>query len=123
VLGNDPLGVALDETVRNEFINQHPVVIARFNSVDKIGTCHVLYLAGSELDEHLESLVKLQKRPILTVSDNRRFLYNGGMIQLRHIGDNLRFSINREAAERTGLVLSSKLLRLAVSVTNGGRTN
>jgi hypothetical protein len=58
----------------------------------------------------------IQKLPILTVSDMPHFVARGGMIEFVAQPSNVRFEVNRAAAERAGLSLSSELLKLAVKV-------
>jgi hypothetical protein len=53
---------------------------------------------------------------VLTVSDLEPFCRLGGGIGLVHEENRLRFEVNMEAAERSGLKVSSKLLTLARKV-------
>src|SRR5271169_1231341 len=48
VLGEDPFGPYLDETVRGEKVNKRPLVIRRFRKVEDIQECHVLIISRSE---------------------------------------------------------------------------
>jgi len=41
VLGQDPFGAYLDETVRAETVNNRPLVVQRYGRVEDINTCHV----------------------------------------------------------------------------------
>ena len=57
--------------------------------------------------------------PVLTVSDGKGFSLAGGIIELYVEGGRMRFAINLDAADRSGLRLSSRLLGLAKIVRNG----
>jgi len=48
VLGNDPFGDALDQTVRDERLGSRPFQVRRYQSVDEIKTCHILFINRSE---------------------------------------------------------------------------
>jgi hypothetical protein len=50
---------------------------------------------------------------VLTISDGKGFAEAGGMIELYVEEGRMRFAINMGATERSGLHLSSRLLRLA----------
>ena len=50
-----------------------------------------------------------------------QFAKRGGMIQFVMDGDRVRFLVNLSAAERSGLTLSSELLKVAVSVKRDGQ--
>src|SRR5688572_32452425 len=51
ILGKDPFGSYLDETVRNEKIKNHPLIVKRFKAVDEITTCHILYINIAEKNQ------------------------------------------------------------------------
>jgi dihydroxyacid dehydratase/phosphogluconate dehydratase len=57
-----------------------------------------------------------QRLNVLTVSDLPHFAERGGMIGLVRQQDRIRFEVNRTAAEKANLVLSSELLKLATKV-------
>src|SRR2546429_4232807 len=82
VLGEDPFGAYLDETVRDEKVNNRPLAIQRYRQVDEIKTCHVLFISRSEATRLEQILVSLKDRSILIVGDGDDFVQRGGMIRL-----------------------------------------
>jgi hypothetical protein len=119
VLGEDPFGAFLDEAVRGEVVNEHPLVIERYRQVAEIKECHILFISQSEagrLDRIFESL---KGRSILTVGETESFAGRGGMIRFVIERNKIRLKINLEAAKAAGLTLSSKLLRPAEVVPAG----
>ena len=118
VLGKDPFGNYLNETVRGEAINGRPLIVRRFGSVSDIKACHVLFI--NQHSESLEgTLLSLKDKKILTVSDVPGFIERGGMIQFITENNKIRMRINPDAASASNLAISSKLLRLATIVTPG----
>ena len=113
VLGQDQLGRNLDMTVEGKTVEKHPVHVKRGKGVDDLGDCHVVFVCASEREHLRATLGQLQTRPVLTVSDMDGFATDGGMILLKKKQGMMRFDINREAAEKAGLKISSKLLKLA----------
>src|SRR5204863_5659033 len=69
VLGEDPFGSYLDETVRGEKVNNRPLVVRRYRRVDEIKTCHVLFISRSEANRLEQIFSGLKGRNILTVGD------------------------------------------------------
>lgn len=119
VLGEDPFGAYLDEVVRGEKVDGHPLEVLRYRRVEDISTCHILFISRTEQDR-LESLVaRLKDRTILTVGDAEHFARRGGMIRFVTEHNRIRLHINIKAAEAASLKLSSKLLRPADIVTTG----
>jgi hypothetical protein len=117
VLGKDPFGRMLDETVRGETINGRPLVIRRYSSVDEIKECHVLFVSTAEANELSPIFSGIQNRPILTVGESDGFVLGGGIIRFAIADNKIRLRINLDAAKRANLSISSKLLRLADVVT------
>ncbi len=113
VLGDDPYGIYLDETVRNEIVNSRPLKVKRFGSTDEIKDCHVLYISHSEEFHAREIVDSLKQRSILTVADADGFGNAGVMIRFATEKKRIRLKIDVEAAKKAELTISSKLLRLA----------
>ncbi|HUG12332.1 MAG TPA: YfiR family protein, partial [Opitutaceae bacterium] len=82
VLGSDPFGPLLDETVRGESVGGRPLTVQRFVRVEEAVDCHVLYISTSESRRLDEIVAHLRGRGILTVSDSERFMVHGVMIRL-----------------------------------------
>jgi len=121
ILGNDPFGPRIDEAVRGELINQHPLVIRRFHSVADIGDCQILYIDRSEGAQLKEILAALGHRSTLTVADLDDAAQRGVMIQFVTETNRIRLRINVDAAKAAGVTISSKLLRPAEIVGAGTR--
>src|SRR5437899_638694 len=77
VLGEDPFGAYLDETVRGEKVNNRPLVIERYHRVEEIKTCHILFISRSETDRLEKIFAGLKGRNILMVGDSDRFCGRG----------------------------------------------
>jgi hypothetical protein len=119
VYGNDPFGRALDSVVQGERVGERGLVVERPDALDDLDACHVLFVASSEKNRLAGVLARVKDAPILTVGDTEGFLRAGGIINFVLEGSKVRFLIDPEAAEESGLRISSKLMRLAL--TPGGR--
>lgn len=116
ILGRDPLGRAMDEIAANESIGDRPVRVSRINNAGRGRECDILFISPYEGDAIRSDLAALAGADVLTVSDAPDFLERGGMIQFILAGDHVRFEVNLDAVDRTHLVLSSELLRVAFAV-------
>lgn len=119
VLGADPFGPYLDETVRGETVNGRPLAVRRYASLDKLDGCHVLFVSRSETARVRQVLDATAGRNVLTVSDVDEFASQGGVIRFVTVSNKIRLRINLEAARKADLVISSKLLRPAEIVGPG----
>ena len=74
---------------------------------------HVLYIGPINRPARLTILQTLERKPILTVSNEDRFLEDGGMIALFTERGRYRFEIRKKSLNDAGLEISSKVLELA----------
>jgi hypothetical protein len=83
----------------------------RLDQVTK--TCHMLFVG--ELPRADSDLAggRLRGEPILLVGEQSGFAQNGGMIEMFLRDDKVRMRINLSMVRAAGIMLSSKLLRLA----------
>lgn len=119
VLGKDPFGRVLDETMRGKRILGRKIVIKRLEKGDRneIEKCHILFISSSEESCVEEISSPLKKLPILTVSDIDRFNNRGGIIWIKKENDEIKFRIRRNLADEATLKLSSKLLALSINAS------
>ncbi|MGH9739573.1 MAG: YfiR family protein [Candidatus Acidiferrales bacterium] len=121
VLGRDPFGRVLDDTLSGSKMNGLPMVARRIDSVEDASDCQILFFSSSSRSQLDSSMSALHHAPILTVSDIADFDSRGGMIQFVLIGGRVRFEINIPSAQKAGLKLSSQLLKVAVGVRSDGK--
>ncbi len=116
VLGDDPFGAALD-SLNGKRVRGRSLATARIEAIEEAPQCHILFVSASEEQRLTTILDYVGKLPILTVADMGRFASSGGIIALKEVDNRSRIEINLGAAEQAGLKLSSKLLRLANTVS------
>jgi hypothetical protein len=119
VLGSDPFGATLDEVVHGEVVKGRPLAVRRFQHIEELTDCQILFVSRSERERLQPILEKLKGRNILTVSDLEEFAGEGGVICFVVLDNKIRLRVNLEAAKAAGLTLSSKLLRPAQIVGPG----
>ena len=118
VIGRDPFGVALDDAVNGQSVDQRPIVVRRMTRMEDVSNCNILFICGSERANLLRILALLRHAPVLTIADMERFGESGGMINLVTERKRVRFDVNLSAMERAGLKAGSQILRLARMVAD-----
>jgi hypothetical protein len=116
VIGEDPFGPVLDRVVAGGSINGRTVAVRRIAGAQDGRSCHILFLGGMDERRAVETLDTLGRADVLTVSDLPEFTQRGGMIQFVVQGARVRFEVNLDRARDAGLMLSSELLRVALTV-------
>lgn len=118
ILGEDPFGDSF-EPVEGQLVGGKVLEIRRYRDATEdlhLLDCHVLFIARSEQTNLEDILAAVKGVPVLTVSDAEGFVDTGGMIGLVLKDRRVRWEINREVLEDTGLAASAQLLRNAVRV-------
>jgi hypothetical protein len=111
VLGDDPFGVVLDDAVRGEIVNGRKFVVKRYQRVEDIKTCHILFISESET-RRLDKIVSaLNGKPVLTVSDIDNAAYRGVCVRFLTENNKIHLRINLDSLKGANLTMSSKLLR------------
>ncbi len=118
--GRDPFGGAIDRVAGALHVGDHPVTIIRLPTVAKGAGCHLLFLSASRLQTPQQMLAVVAGKPVLTVADED-LEASGAMVQFVTVDSRLRFSIRADAAQASGLTLSSKLLALSAPPRDGAR--
>jgi hypothetical protein len=119
ILGDDPFGPSLDETLRGKTIDRLKVVVRRAGSPEELRASQIVFISESQRGQLPEILKRLEGAPTLTVAEMDDFAERGGVIGFRMDGDRVRLDINPSAAARARLRISSELLKLARIVGAG----
>lgn len=96
-------------------VNQRPIIIKSYESIDKVSGVQMLYVGAPAADRQ-HSLDRILSLPIVTISDNENFASTHGIIQFVSIRGRLRFVINLTNARSAGVRIDSQLLSLAIDV-------
>lgn len=120
VVGEDPFGEVLDETFKDKKFGEREIELLRFESVADLEPCHLLFAPASEATR-LERILQWSKgRPVLLIGESKGFAEAGGCINFTIVDKKIAFEINKQAAKRADLELSSHILRLAKIVKDSG---
>ncbi len=122
VLGADPFGAILDELAASKSLDGRKIAVRRFRSPSDVTPCHILFIGPAGAEQLSAALQKAAAAHALLVADKSNLTPKG--IHISFVENNkVRFEVDPEAAQRAGLKISSKLLRLArvVEQPAGGR--
>jgi len=121
IVGPDPFGSALEETIRGETVAGHPLTVQHYLHPADIKTCHLLFITQPEIRQADEILKIVKEKPVLTVADADNAAT--AQVAIRFVVENnkVHFRVNAAAARAENISLSSKLLRVA-EATPSGRT-
>jgi len=112
VLGEDPFGAILDDTLRGKAVGSRRLVVKRIGNIREARECHLLFISASERDRLATIFKGLDGAAILTVGEIDHFASRGGQIAFRMEDKKVRFDINVAAVERARLKISAQLMKL-----------
>jgi hypothetical protein len=112
IVGNDPFGPLIDQAARGD---PGPLAVRRVERAEQARNCAVAFLSGTRQQSTAQMVAALQGLPVLTITDARGGSTQG-MIHFAVRQGKVGFHINDALAARSRLSISSRLLRLALSV-------
>jgi hypothetical protein len=117
VMGADAIADELRSIVASRMLGRHPIEVRTLGAGQALPpTLHVLFV-GRDDASLLARLVPLaQRRAILLVTAFADGLDRGSVINLLVRENHVRFEVSLDAAQRSGLKLSSRMLAVAVAV-------
>ena len=121
ILGRDPFGSVLDETVSGKTVAGRPIQVRRATRVEEVHDAHIVFVSASEGANMSAILKALEKPGLLTVGEVDGFAERGGAINFTMHSRRVRFEINPVRAEQAHLKMSSHLLKLATLVASPRR--
>ncbi len=113
VLGDENFARILKTALVGKQAQGRPLAVRRFGSASELEPTHILFVGSGEENLPGRALQRIGRAPVLLVGEHESFIRSGGIINFYIEEETLRFEICAERAERLGLKISSKLLRLA----------
>jgi hypothetical protein len=119
ILSADPIQSDLQELASGETLANRQLSVRQIQREQDVDGCHVLFIRAAAVASNPRLLQRASGLPVLTVSDDQKFLDEGGIVRLRQVDGRLRFDVNATAAHKVGLRISSQMLQLALTVRGG----
>jgi hypothetical protein len=116
IIGNSPVNEQLDEIARTKNVKGKKIVIRRFDKLEEIGPCHILFIPRKASFPFSDILAKIESKGTLTITEKAGYAKKGAAINFVEVDDKLKFEANPKSINDAGLKASSQLLKLAIIV-------
>jgi hypothetical protein len=116
IAGQDNFGDIIDRAVAGQYIGKRSIEVKRIPVATPEAGCHIMYIAGSPSQTVTEGVEAMRHSHTLTFTNSSQDLTEKGIVHFILQDNRLKFEIDDKLAAENGLVLSSKVLSLAVSV-------
>ncbi len=113
--GEDRFGDIFDYVNDNDILRRE-ILIRRSVPILEFKSCHFLFLSAIETDDIDNIYSEIKSSPVLVVTSSEKISHSLVAINFRKVNNKIRFEINLSAFERSGIKVSSELLKLAINV-------
>jgi len=116
VVGDDPFGGRLDDTVAGKTSGDGRPLAVRHPKADDsaaLHECQIVFLSKSEQKRSSKLLAAVRGAAVFTVADFTPFAEEGGVANLRIDGSKVKVDLNMTAANQANLKVSGKLQQVA----------
>jgi len=117
VAGDNEFAQLVESAADGEHVGSRSVLVRRFTVLPADARCHVLYAAGGPEQSVLQMLDVVRGRPVLTVTDETRGRTEG-MVHFVLVDRRVRFRINLDEVDLVHVVMSARLLSVALTVNS-----
>ena len=115
VLNADEIAAELEQILPGRHIGGRPLAVRRVQPSDSLVDVHLLFV-GRAGERMLPGLAReAQRQSVLTVCESSRTVKSRCAINFVIADGRVRFEVSQEAAERSGLRLSSRLMAVALN--------
>ena len=108
---------AVERTLSGESAGGRPLVRVSPATPEAARTCQILFVGRLETDRLDRWLNAVRGAPVLVVGESSAAWIRGAQINFVLDENRVKFDVNEDAAAASGLVISSKLLRVARRVS------
>jgi len=113
ILGDNPFDTSLDEIFKGTKIKNRYVELIYTENIDHLNRANLVFIANSERRRLTEILDILKDHPILIIGDSRGYCKKGVHINMYVDDSYVRYEINQNSIEKSGIKVSSLLFASA----------
>lgn len=116
IIGESPLYSELTKMTQTKKVANQSLQVKKFNSIDELSKCHILYLSKDKSGEISSLLKSLKNNSTLIVTEETGLVDKGAGINFIIKDNRQKFELNKGNVEKYKLKVSSSLEALAFTV-------
>ncbi len=114
VIGSGSLSNELGTTLQGKRVSQQVIRFENYKDASEITNCHILVVPFGKSNELENIITKIGNQGTLIITEKNGMLDKGAVINFVIDGNSLKFELNKDAATKRGLTVSSTLEKMAV---------
>lgn len=119
ILGKDSFVRVLDKTLTGRTEGGRPFEIRSAETLNELPACQIVYISFDDPSKRRAALAALKDQPVLTVSDAKEFLREGGMIRFQ-TGERVELGINLDQTQAASLQIQTRMLEVSHEILKDG---
>lgn len=116
LLGQTAISEELDKMTQTKKAVNQTIEIKRFNSINDISQCHMLYVSKEKSASFTDALKKTKGSSTLVITEQDGFAKQGAGISFVVLNNRQKFEINKSNIQQRDMIVGSALLSLAIVV-------
>lgn len=117
IVGEDSFTPVLKDKLTGQKVGNTPLKIKTYNPNEDYTSCDVIYISESGDVNYKSVLEQIKGKSILSIAELHNFCADGGIINLvEGNNSNYFFEINQKRSLEENIMISSKLLKLAIKI-------
>ncbi|AHM60633.1 hypothetical protein D770_11880 [Flammeovirgaceae bacterium 311] len=108
--------MAFEKMAQSKSMGDRKYTVKVISKPEDAAACHVIFIPDKESDKVGAYSQMYSSAPKLIVTERNGLVKKGSMINFVIVDGKMRFELNQEAMDKTGLKVSSQLLSLAIVV-------
>jgi hypothetical protein len=121
VIGADDVATELSQIMPGRTVNNRPLAVKRLKEGDPLSGIQLVFIGQMDSARIYQLLKAAQQQSVLSVTESSDALAQGSVINFMLVDGRIRFEVSLEAAEKSNLKLSSRMLAIAHSVQKGAQ--
>jgi hypothetical protein len=99
--------------VSNKRVGSQPIIVKKFDDLQTLSRCHILFVGDGKVSKFNEVISKLQGTNTLIITERKGMINSGSAIDFFIEEDKLKFVMNADNAEKYDLIVSKALQDMA----------
>jgi len=116
VVGKSAMLEELQSIAASRTVGSQKIVIKEFSNATDVDNCHVVFIPSNKSNLLGELSTKFGNKPVLIITEKTGLGKQGSNINFVLIDGKLKYELNKEAIEKTGLKVSTELTKLAIMI-------
>ena len=118
VLGSSPIYKELETLTNGKKIGDQAIKIKKINTLKELGITNILFVSNDQEYRLREVAKYTDTSPVLVISEAEGSSKKGSTINFLFVDNKIKFELNQALAEKKGMKLADKLVKLSIPVSN-----